>query len=109
MDQWRVVKDLLSEFYTFDEDMYYSILPTATQYARNSIFSGLMPLQIEKLFPDLWVDEESEEGKQQGARFPIRREAFRNDSVAIEEPIERYHPELRGYVVTCQDGKQDDS
>ena len=63
MDQWRVVKDLLAEFYTFDEDMYYSILPTATQYARNAIFSGLMPLQIEQLFPDLWVDEESEEGK----------------------------------------------
>ena len=63
MDQWRVVKDLLAEFYTFDEDMYYSILPTATQYARNAIFSGLMPLQIEQLFPELWVDEESEEGK----------------------------------------------
>lgn len=63
MDQWRVVKDLLAEFYTFDESLYYSILPTATQYARNAIFSGLMPAQIEKLFPDLWVDEESEEGK----------------------------------------------
>ena len=63
MDQWRVVKDLLAEFYTFDEHLYYSILPTATQYARNAIFSGLMPVQIEKLFPDLWVDEESEEGK----------------------------------------------
>ena len=63
MDQWRVVKDLWAEFYTFDEDMYYSILPTATQYARNAIFSGLMPLQIEQLFPELWVDEESEEGK----------------------------------------------
>ena len=63
MDQWRVVKDLLAELYTFDEDMYYSILPTATQYARNAIFSGLMPLQIEQLFPELWVDEESEEGK----------------------------------------------
>lgn len=63
MDQWRVVKDLLAEFYTFDENLYYSILPTATQYARNAIFSGLMPLQIEKMFPDLWVDEESEEGK----------------------------------------------
>ena len=63
MDQWRVVKDLLAEFYTFDEDIYYSILPTATQYARNAIFSGLMPLQIEQLFPELWVDEESEEGK----------------------------------------------
>ena len=47
----------------FYEDMYYSILPTATQYARNAIFSGLMPLQIEQLFPELWVDEESEEGK----------------------------------------------
>ena len=63
MDQWRVVKDLLAEFYTFDESLYYSILPTATQYARNAIFSGLMPVQIEKMFPDLWVDEESEEGK----------------------------------------------
>ncbi|MDR1682651.1 MAG: PglZ domain-containing protein, partial [Candidatus Symbiothrix sp.] len=63
LDQWREVRDLLSEFFTFQEDLYFSILPTATQYARNAIFSGLMPLQIEKMFPDLWVDEESEEGK----------------------------------------------
>jgi len=38
-------------------------LPTATQYARNAIFSGLMPLQIQQMFPDLWVDEDEEEGK----------------------------------------------
>ncbi len=63
LDQWREVKDLLSDFFTYEEDLYYTILPTATQYARNSIFSGLMPVQIEKMFPDLWVDEESEEGK----------------------------------------------
>jgi len=62
-DQWETVKGMLSEFYTFDEDLYLSILPTATQYARNAIFSGLMPLDIAKMFPDLWVDEESEEGK----------------------------------------------
>ena len=62
-DQWESVKAMLSEFYTFDEDLYLSILPTATQYARNAIFSGLMPLDIAKMFPDLWVDEESEEGK----------------------------------------------
>lgn len=43
LDQWREVKDLLAEYYTFDESLYYSILPTATQYARNSIFSGLCP------------------------------------------------------------------
>ena len=63
LDQWREVKDMLSDFFTFNEDLYYSILPTATQYARNAIFSGLMPSQIEKMFPEFWVDEESEEGK----------------------------------------------
>ncbi|MDR1563053.1 MAG: PglZ domain-containing protein [Dysgonamonadaceae bacterium] len=62
-DQWRTVKEMLSEYFTSNEDLYYSILPTATQYARNAIFSGLMPVQIEKMFPELWVDEDSEEGK----------------------------------------------
>ena len=62
-DQWRVVRTLLSDRFTVGEEMYYSILPTATQYARNAIFSGLMPAQIAEMFPDLWVDEESEEGK----------------------------------------------
>ncbi|MFV0470933.1 MAG: PglZ domain-containing protein [Paludibacteraceae bacterium] len=63
-DQWRMIRELLSEFYTItEEDTYCSILPTATQYARNAIFSGLMPLQIQQMFPDLWVDEEEEEGK----------------------------------------------
>jgi hypothetical protein len=46
-----------------EEDLYYSILPTATQYARNAIFSGLMPNKIAEMFPDLWVDEDEEEGK----------------------------------------------
>ena len=63
LDQWISVKSLLSDFFTFDENLYYSILPTATQYARNAIFSGLMPLDIEKNFSNLWIDEESEEGK----------------------------------------------
>ncbi|MDR0768661.1 MAG: PglZ domain-containing protein [Dysgonamonadaceae bacterium] len=63
LDQWREVKDILSDFFTFNEDLYCTILPTVTQYARNAIFSGLMPSLIEKMFPELWVDEESEEGK----------------------------------------------
>ena len=63
-DQWRVVKELLrSDFVTVDESLYCSILQTATQYARNAIFSGLMPLQIQRMFPKLWVEEEDEEGK----------------------------------------------
>lgn len=63
LDQWRIIKPLLAEYFNIEEDLYCSILPTATQYARNAIFSGLMPVQIEKMFPDLWVDEDSEEGK----------------------------------------------
>jgi len=63
LDQWLTVKNLLSDYFTFDESLYYSILPTVTQYSRNAIFSGLMPNQIEKMFPELWIDEESEEGK----------------------------------------------
>ena len=62
-DQWRVLSGELSEYFDIDEDMYYSILPTATQYARNAIFSGLMPNKIQEMFPDLWVDEDEEEGK----------------------------------------------
>ena len=62
-DQWQVVKDLLSEDFTFQEDLYYSILPPVTQYARNAIFSGLMPIQIAEMFPKFWVDEDSEAGK----------------------------------------------
>ena len=63
LDQWRAVQSLLAESFSFDEKLYTSILPTATQYARNAIFSGLMPVTIARMFPDLWVDEDSEEGK----------------------------------------------
>lgn len=77
-DQWLAVKDLLSDLFYFEEDLYVSILPTATQYARNAIFSGLMPADIARLFPDLWVDEESEEGKNV------------NEAPLIRSLIERY-------------------
>ena len=64
LDQWRIVSPLLADYYNVEsEELYTTILPTATQYARNAIFSGLMPVDIERMFPDLWVDEESEEGK----------------------------------------------
>ena len=63
LDQWRITKPILAEWFNIEEDLYTTILPTATQYARNAIFSGLMPLQIEKMFPELWVDEDSDEGK----------------------------------------------
>ncbi|MBQ0121217.1 MAG: bifunctional response regulator/alkaline phosphatase family protein [Bacteroidales bacterium] len=64
LDQWKTISPLLSDYFNVDsEQLYTTILPTATQYARNAIFSGLMPVDIERMFPDLWVDEDSEEGK----------------------------------------------
>jgi CheY-like chemotaxis protein len=64
MDQWEVLEPLISEYFTITKkDSYYSILPTATQYARNSLFSGLLPLDMSKKHPDLWVGEDQEGGK----------------------------------------------
>ena len=62
-DQWRMLAHELADQFEIEEDLYCSILPTATQYARNAIFSGLMPNKIAEMFPDLWVDEDEEEGK----------------------------------------------
>lgn len=62
-DQWRVLAPELSEAFDIDEDLYLGILPTATGYARNAIFSGLMPADIKRMYPHLWVEEVEEEGK----------------------------------------------
>lgn len=63
-DQWRAISDIMQERYRIDsEDLYYSILPTTTQYCRNAIFSGLLPSEIEKRFPDKWSNDEDEGGK----------------------------------------------
>ena len=63
LDQWRVLYEDIAPLFDVEEDLYMSILPTATQYARNAIFSGLMPANIAKMFPHLWIDEEEDEGK----------------------------------------------
>ena len=62
-DQWKMLEGEIGELFDIDEQLYTAILPTATQYARNAIFSGLMPEQIAKMFPLLWVDEDEDEGK----------------------------------------------
>ena len=65
-DQWKAIQPILEEFFRVEkEEIYYSILPTTTQYARNSIFAGLMPLEIERKYPRYWVAEEAEGTKNQ--------------------------------------------
>ena len=69
-DQWKIIQPMLQEYYrTETEETYFSILPTATQYARNAIFSGLMPGEIAKRFPDKWLDDEDEGGKNMNEEF----------------------------------------
>lgn len=63
-DQWKVIEPIVSQGYKkVEEKPFFSILPTATQYARNAIFSGLMPLDIEKLYPEYWKNDIEEGGK----------------------------------------------
>jgi hypothetical protein len=63
-DQWRVIEPMLRSYYDIvTDDFYCAILPTATQYARNALFAGLMPLAIDKLMPDKWLNDNEDGGK----------------------------------------------
>lgn len=63
-DQWKVFEPIINNYYKKEkEDAFFSILPTATQYARNAIFSGLMPSDMEKLFPQFWKNDTDDGGK----------------------------------------------
>ncbi|MCX8081067.1 MAG: PglZ domain-containing protein [Bacteroidia bacterium] len=65
-DQWKAIQPVLEKnFRVVNERIFCSILPTATAYARNALFSGLLPSEMEKRYPQWWVPEESEEGKNQ--------------------------------------------
>ena len=63
-DQWKTFESVVGNYYKLEKEVpYYSILPTATQYARNAIFSGLTPLEMEKQFPKYWKNDPEEGGK----------------------------------------------
>jgi CheY-like chemotaxis protein len=63
-DQWKAIKPFIESYFRVEEEeIYYSILPTATQYSRNAIFAGLMPSEIDKVFPGKWIDEGAEGSK----------------------------------------------
>ncbi len=102
-DQWIMLAREIGGYFNIHENMYMSILPTATQYARNAIFSGLMPNKIAQMFPELWVDEDDEEGKNLNEEPLIRTqiERFRrhdkfsynkiNDSEAASKFLQQFN------------------
>src|SRR6478609_1012761 len=64
VDQWKAIQPIFAEsFRILEEDSFYSILPTATQYCRNAIFAGMLPVEIEKSFPDFWKNDDEEGSK----------------------------------------------
>jgi DNA-binding response OmpR family regulator len=83
-DQWKAIQPIIEEFFRVESDeLYYSILPTTTQYARNAFFAGLMPAEIRRKFPKYWVDEEDEGTKNQF------------ESELLGEQLRRYGKDIR--------------
>ncbi len=73
-DQWRTIEPLLRSYFSVDvDDFYCAILPTATQYARNALFAGLMPLSIDKIMPNRWLNDNEDGGKNQYEEEFLRR------------------------------------
>lgn len=77
-DQWRSLSSVFENYFrTEQEELYYSILPTATMYARNAMFAGLMPSEIEKIYPEFWEDDDNEGHKNQHEEELLRKQLER--------------------------------
>ena len=61
LDQWQIIESHISDMFRIKKDYYYGILPSATSYARNALFAGLYPSEIEKMYPELWKGSDEDE------------------------------------------------
>jgi CheY-like chemotaxis protein len=78
LDHWMILEPMVSEFFNVRRDYHYSILPTATPYSRNAIFSGLFPLEISRKYKDLW----SQGGKDDESSLNRHEHRFLDDQIA---------------------------
>jgi DNA-binding response OmpR family regulator len=98
-DQWKTISAELSGLYRIiEEDLYFSILPTATQYSRNSIFAGLMPSAIHETMPEFWKNDDEEEGKNNFEDKLLERQLNRN-GLKISWSYEKIASNLEGKKV----------
>ena len=103
LDQWLVMEELLSDAFSFDRNYYFSILPTATPYSRNAIFSGLFPSELEQRFPDIWQAGEDDESSRN-----------RHEAQLLEKYLERKRivlkPDLKYVkIIDAEYGRQVES
>ena len=82
-DQWKVLEPLITDLFRVDnEDYFYSILPTSTQYSRNAIFAGMTPADIQKIYKDKWLNDNEKGGKNMHEKFFFQEQVarvFRDD------------------------------
>jgi len=79
LDHWKVLYPVISEYYIAEsEQLYCSILPTATQYARNSMFAGIMPLDISHQYPGSWINDDNDQGKNLNEEELLKMQLKRN-------------------------------
>ncbi|MDX2129139.1 MAG: PglZ domain-containing protein [Chloroherpetonaceae bacterium] len=82
-DQWIVLEKLLNAHFSIERNAYFSVLPTATPYSRNSIFSGLFPADIEKRHPELWRDSQEDETSKNRYEADFMEDFFKRRRVPI--------------------------
>jgi DNA-binding response OmpR family regulator len=96
-DQWKVLEPLVLEYFNLDyEENYYSILPTTTAYARNAIFSGMLPDDIMRFYPQFWIGEDVDEGKNNFEEDLLKAQLQRNN-LKIKSSYNK--------IITVQQGK----
>jgi CheY-like chemotaxis protein len=98
-DQWKMIQPYFDELFNrVDEDAFFSILPTATQYSRNAIFSGMTPLEISKQLPNFWKNDDEEGGKNLFEKELLAHQLTKN----FKNPIKHsYHK-----IIHLEDGNQ---
>ncbi len=100
-DQWKVIEPIIGELFKVeDESYFYSILPSATQYSRNAIFAGMMPIDIQKNYPKLWLNDNEEGGKnlhehefladqlKRVIRRPLKHDYLKVTSISNARPLQ---------------------
>lgn len=88
LDQWLVMEEILQQYYKIQKEYYLSILPTATPYARNAIFAGLFPIDIQKHYPQYWVGElNTEDHKQNAFEKELLNELLIRRKVKLQTPL----------------------
>jgi CheY-like chemotaxis protein len=87
LDQWLVLEPFFYEYSNISRDYYYSVLPTATPFSRNAIFSGLFPDEIERKYPELWISDNEDENSLNKHEKELLEQNLQRNGMVIDREI----------------------